>query len=224
MQCPLRMSTAAIILLLGPMVRVGHAEDGDSESDPAQRFSQLAESEAKSYRFAIAGKTDGFQLQPDSVLNWTNPVSGSIRGKVFIWTHEGRPCAIASIYKYDEKTLLSTEFHSLMTEQFRAIRDDGITWSPSDSGVNVRPFVNANPPSTTRAARRLEMRSFARRFSAERIDPDESKWSLRLMPQPLFRYEAPVPGVIDGAVFALAQGTNPDVILLIEAFQDGRAA
>ena len=125
MQCQLMKFTATIVVLLGLMARAGRTDDGDSQSDLAQRFSQLAETEAKSYRFAIAGKKDGFRLQPKPLLRWTNPVSGSIRGSVFIWTHKGRPSAIASIYKYDEKTLLSTEFHALMSDPFRAIRDDG---------------------------------------------------------------------------------------------------
>ncbi len=37
------------------------------------------------------------------------------------------------------------------------------------------------------------------------------------MSQPLFRYEAGDPEVIDGALFAFVEGTDPDVFLCLEA-------
>ncbi len=220
MHCKLLKSTIVMVVLLGLMARAGTAGDKALESDLAQRFSKLAEAEAKNYKFAAAEKTDCFRLRPEPVLRWTNPVSGSIRGAVFIWTHDKRPSAIASIYKYDEKTLLSTEIHSLSSQPFRARRDDGATWSPSEGGV-VRHLIPDGPmPSESTAVRQRQMRAIARQFSAARHDPDESERNLRLMSRPLFRYAAPESGVIDGAIFAFVQGTNPDVILLIEAIQN----
>ena len=37
------------------------------------------------------------------------------------------------------------------------------------------------------------------------------------MPQPLLRYAAPDSGVIDGAVFAFAEATDPEALLILEA-------
>ena len=37
------------------------------------------------------------------------------------------------------------------------------------------------------------------------------------MPNPLYHYSSERHGVIDGAVFGFAQGTNPEVVLLVEA-------
>jgi hypothetical protein len=37
------------------------------------------------------------------------------------------------------------------------------------------------------------------------------------MPQPVYRYAHADSGVIDGALFALAYGTNPEVLIQIEA-------
>lgn len=40
---------------------------------------------------------------------------------------------------------------------------------------------------------------------------------LRLLPQPLYRYPGDDPATKDGAVFAFVTGTDPEVILQIEA-------
>ena len=46
-----------------------------------------------------------------------------------------------------------------------------------------------------------------------------AEWELRLLPQPLYRYESTDPDVLDGAVFAFvtSAGTDPEVILMVEA-------
>ena len=47
----------------------------------------------------------------------------------------------------------------------------------------------------------------------------ERRWELRLLPQPLYRYESTDPDVLDGAVFAFvtSAGTDPEALLVLEA-------
>jgi hypothetical protein len=62
------------------------------------------------------------------------------------------------------------------------------------------------------------MRSLARRFQAHQFwDPDNSRFELRLLAQPLHRYEDPDRGLVEGGLFILANNTNPEVVLLLEA-------
>jgi hypothetical protein len=63
------------------------------------------------------------------------------------------------------------------------------------------------------------MRSLARDFSATTRDMNDRQWELRLLSQPLYRYESTDPDVLDGALFAFVSsaGTDPEVILTIEA-------
>lgn len=42
-----------------------------------------------------------------------------------------------------------------------------------------------------------------------------------MLPQPLYRYESRRSDILDGAVFAFVQGTDPESLLLLEAFQKG---
>ena len=67
--------------------------------------------------------------------------------------------------------------------------------------------------------RLVQTRSLAREFSGHTIDVNKERWELRLLSQPLFRYEKPEGDVIDGALFAFvtSAGTDPEVVLALEA-------
>lgn len=67
------------------------------------------------------------------------------------------------------------------------------------------------------------MKALAREFSARMIDQQDGKdvrSDLRLQSQPLIRYEPTNQATFDGALFSFALGTDPEVILLLEARTD----
>jgi hypothetical protein len=51
---------------------------------------------------------------------------------------------------------------------------------------------------------------------------DKDQQVLRLLPQPVYRYGRPDEAVADGAIFAYCKGTNPEVLLLVEAVKNGK--
>ena len=68
----------------------------------------------------------------------------------------------------------------------------------------------------------------ARRFRAyEFFEPKPGdrpeRYELRLLPQPVVRYEDPASGVIDGGLFFLVYGQNPEIALMIEAGREKEA-
>jgi len=69
----------------------------------------------------------------------------------------------------------------------------------------------------------IQMRSLAREFTAHSIDYQMERWELRLLGQPLYRYEKPEGDVVDGALFAFvtSAGTDPEVIVALEAHRNG---
>ena len=54
----------------------------------------------------------------------------------------------------------------------------------------------------------------------ELFDPKEDATELRLAPSPLYSYSAPGGGVTAGAVFSFVVATDPEAILLVEAFDE----
>ena len=65
------------------------------------------------------------------------------------------------------------------------------------------------------------MRDLAKEFTASETDRDGVIRELRLLTQPLYRYQSTDSAVLDGALFTFAEGTDTEIIMLIEARQNG---
>lgn len=87
-----------------------------------------------------------------------------------------------------------------------------------------RAIEGAEPPANSPARRLVQMRELARRFRASSYKDDGAPNELRLMPQPLFRYQDNAQGTVDGALFAFAEGNDAEALLLIEATTSARGA
>jgi len=143
---------------------------------------------------------------------------------VWLWTDRGRPVAAMKVERYQSGrfpipwlycfTSLSSELVDAdwtNAKPFRA-RQPGVKWQPL-----------SDDPATTRPARLVQMRDFARRFSVEllRDAAGTDRIQMRLLTRPLFRYDE-TPDVLDGAVFGFTgTGTNPDVLLLLDLPPNG---
>lgn len=216
----------ALAVLTPPAFAQLAAPAEQSDKDRAELTLELATEKAAEFDFYLGGDpTKKLTLHPRSVLRWSNPVSTALYGEVFIWTSNGRPEIIASMHKFfqPDRRHMSGEFHSLSQGLIVGRRDEREVWAPQEAGVTLAMLPGA--PSVARAApRRLsQMRTLARGFSAEvsgRNEPDNLE-QLRLLPKPIYRYESNDPALLDGAIFAFVQGTNPEVLLLLEARQSG---
>jgi len=213
------------LLLTFMIASVTLADDPPAESGKTIEEQQIAEAlelttnVARDFSLTIANDDETpLKFQPKSLLQWSNPTEGTIYGNVFIWTREKRPQAIVSIYKwYAPFSHGSIEFHSLSTEPVIARRDDRVVWQPAKGGVEWKPLPGDLRPADTRERRLIQFRQIARQFAIEKTDREQVTRNLRLMTQPIYRYETAAEAVVDGALFAFAQGTDPEVVLLLEA-------
>jgi hypothetical protein len=167
---------------------------------------------------------------PQSLLRWSNPEIGRVYGDVFVWTDSGRPAAIVSMYRfYVPWQSLNAEFLALRPAPGLSVERDGQRlWAPQSGGVEWRPVPDAPVPARSHVARLRQMRLLAGRFSAaltdRRSDTSGDIKQLRLLTQPVFRYSAADAGKeTSGALFAFVIGTDPEVFVLVEAREDGRA-
>lgn len=153
----------------------------------------------------------------DPVLRWTNPVSGVVDGGLFVWEDASRrPVAAAQIFivpNADDVWL--HEFQSLTTEPMQFRYNGRIAWAPNSAGVNFEAISGAPKPASTPAARLLQMRRLAGRFSVKDDFEGKDKDRLRLMSTPLVRYRDNTTS--DGALFVYAHGTDPEMFVIIEA-------
>ena len=188
----------------------------DEQDEKADRL-ELMRSAARAYQIVLT-TDDGpeeLKLRSEPLLRWTNPIRRTTDGTVFLWTHNERPAAVLCMYP--NLGALDHEFQSLAEAPLAAYYEgsDSPDWTPREPGVMFRPVPEAPSPAASSAARLSQMRGIARRFRAlfgERADEHE----LRLLTQPLYRYPAKGAAENDGAVFAFVQGTDPEMLLILE--------
>ncbi|QEG43608.1 hypothetical protein [Roseimaritima ulvae] len=174
-------------------------------------------------RVQVSGGADGKQtlkMQAKPLLNWSNPERNSPAGGMFLWTLDGRPqvamCMYPNLGNYD------MEFQSLSEWGLHARLGEQSIWHPADSDLEMRVLENVPDVGPAAPSRLLQMRRIARGFSAKLVPPNRDEKPLRMLATPLYRYPAsldngkPKP-YVDGAVFAFVQGTDPEVLLIIEA-------
>ena len=188
----------------------------------ADRPLEFQEFRQAAVRYRIVTESDPpktMVLAPEPILHWTNPLRRTSNGAVFIWVADGRPEAVASFYRYvsDGKTVEDHEFQSLMTTRgLTATRDGQKVWTPPTAGMSLATIPGAPRPAGAPAGRLRQMRDLAHEFHAF-LGTREDRSELRLLPKPLYRYEANRPELLDGALFAFVVTTDPEVLLMIEA-------
>jgi hypothetical protein len=71
------------------------------------------------------------------------------------------------------------------------------------------------------AARSRQLKQLAQKFTGHQFwDPNNSRYELRRIERPLHTYRDEAGGLLEGGLFALANGTNPEILLFVEARVD----
>jgi|GEM_PF-1482831 len=161
------------------------------------------------------------KLHPEPVLSWVNPVRYQQQGLVYVWTDQGKARAIGGVFtNYFSETRMYTshEFHSLSSVGLQAKFAGKDVWHPDEPGLSFQAVVDAPAPATKKPARLLQMRRMAQKFSAHSITHESSRYELRLLSTPLFRYETAEDDIHDGAIFSMVSsaGTDPEILLVFE--------
>lgn len=204
------------------------AADGAPEA-AQERLQALHLQEAAHWTmFVGADRQAPARLQEAPVYIWTNPVrSGGQNGAVYVWLDRGRPVVIGTIFSFptDGRRAVWNEFHSLAPGDLRPERAEGETWRPQ-APVKLERLPGSAAPEDSPSRRLIQMRAIGRQFSAHSVDNREERWQLRLLTQPLYRYQQPDADTIDGALFAFvtSAGADPELILALEARRSAEGA
>jgi len=217
---------ALLTFLAGRVLPADEVPNADDDTGNAEAFQKYAKETAAGYDIRL--KSDGARklaLHDGSVLRWTNPVGGHrAHGEVFLWTDRGRPAAVLSLYQVTEANVVHEhhEFGSLALRGLAAARSGQSAWSPAMAGVELKPFPDASTPQSSPKLRLTQMRRLAGQLRADKTTREEVKRELRLLSNPVYRYESDDPEVLDGALFSFVEATDPEVFLMIEARKSGK--
>jgi hypothetical protein len=178
--------------------------------------------EFESYQIELEGlKPMPLTMEPNSLLNFSNPERGTFAGAAFLWTHEGRPELISCAYGRGQ--WLRHEFHSLSADPIVAERA-GSRVHRFKPGLQWRDLPGAPEPVASRPLRLAQMRRQAERFRVtivvQRPVANQGPAEMRLLPQPVYR--SPETSTEDIAVFLFVQGTDPECALMLQPTSDKR--
>jgi hypothetical protein len=217
--------TALALLGLGVSMASPQQPEAPKDQSEAKKGDWLHEAylkDASEYDFFLDdAKKQRLKLLRDPVMRWTS--GGDYKGEVYVWTHQGTAAVVGCIFSGPQgKTSRSVmhEFHSLAPNPLHAGARGGTGWLSQEPGIRLEPLADAPEPAKNQVRRLTQMRDIARRFTSQ-VDRENARSEMRLLPQPIYRYEVADEGspVVDGAVFAFVwtAGTDPEVLLVIEA-------
>lgn len=218
--------TVSTIALLVVLVARGHAQpprDATPEVNPgAQQQEKLAffHQRIAGARVTLAGHPDEpCRLLDAPLIQFENSISHIHDGFLFLWTHRGRPAALVKSYYNAPNRTWGRTYLSLATEPLTLREGERTLWEPKAAAISWTRLDEVPAPAEKPQQRLAQMRDLARQFQI--IDcwgiKDPTDWRLRLLPSPLYRYEVPDDGVIDGALFGYVLTSAPEALVLVEA-------
>lgn len=190
-----------------------------AEETPFARFTQAA----STYDLKLQDRARSpLTLMPQPIMKWSNPARNNEDGAVFLWLKDGRPEVIGSLFTYKIKRVRTKhELHSLATVPLKGTYQGTAVWNAPAAGVVFAAVPGASEPAETSRQRLVQLKALAREFTAKLTDKNQQATELRLLPQPLHRYEPTSGDVRDGAIFSFAIGTDPEALLLLELRRTG---
>ena len=225
------VSSDPSVLLTGDEPGSEAQSDGTDKREHEARLAAMRD-RAKTFEVerTAAEDRETVLLRDAPLFRYSDQPRGFIDAALWCWGGEGRPVALAKVEMVvDDRGAPFWQYCLASTaERPIAVRFGGAArFATSKPGVEFKPVPAAPAPHDKPAGRLRQMKEVFARFSAtirsKHVDgKDLVSQEMRPLASPLHRYAEPGAGVVDGLVFGLTtNGTNPDLILLIEAGADG---
>lgn len=215
-------SAASLVLLLSNVMAQDGGAGADETAEKEQRAAYLRAMRRMAAECKVVRLTDdgevGCTMTKKSVLNWADSARHPdllVPGTCWIWHDQGRPQLIGEIYGRTNDVGAWNMFNCSLSSDEVRFTGGSHSWIAQGSYYTPMAIPNSTV-AESKAARTFQLKQLARRFDSHQFW-DGERYELRLLSQPLYRYEDERAGIIDGAIYALVHGTNPEVLLLIEA-------
>lgn len=198
----------------------------NKESDAAKRSRdelQVCLDHVASMKLQYAETGAVIERVPNPVLRFGAPIFGNHHGALWVWGRRGRPVAVLEMCQQMKDGFWHHGSHCTTDASIKLTMPTGQVWTPKSNSVTFKPLPGAPIPAETPAARMRQMKAFAQKITAHELwtwpTGDGSRHELRMLPTPVHRYEDAEQQLVDGALFIIAQGTNPEATLFFEAVQ-----
>ncbi len=197
-------------------------EGEQKEATQAPGTERLAEMKRKADAIRVFGAdgTTELKMVAEPVLRFSDPAREFSDATIWALGERGSPVALMSMERYQSQNKWWCELVALSPDKF-PVGTPGWKWSPSKPSLELQRFAEAPAAAETAAGRLQRMKALARRFSVSEDGGMDDHYELRLMPQPIHRYADEEQGLVDGALFVFAYGTNPEAVAAVECHREG---
>lgn len=153
------------------------------------------------------------------LLYYGDPTRENDRGSVWGWAEKGRPVALIELYQnVNNRTKWVYALCNTSGGKLRASRGGEPWWGENGSASELKDVPGAPVPAADGPHRQRQLKQLAGKFTGHQFwDPNNSRFELRRLDRPLHTYRDEGAGILDGALYALANGTNPEIVLFVEA-------
>lgn len=178
---------------------------------------------AESLKLTVGNETEIHRVKPVPLLRYNDPTVTTTDGTLWLWEVRNRPVAAICLFMDSRDGFQwNYELVALENDPLKVEGRASWNWRPQKSDRGWQSIVTP-PPADTASQRLTQMKTMAALFEGEEtINGELSR--MRLLPRPVHRYSAPEEGVLDGALFLLVIGTNPEVIVQVDALKQTPAA
>lgn len=200
--------------------------DQSAEANANEQVRRQAERVVRNIEMQIWSDDKWMKVEriKDPVLNYSDPTRGDHRGTVWGWGAKGRPVALLELWQdVDSRTTWYFTICNTSGGKVRARYADAPWWDANDSAVELKDIPGAPAPSEEASVRPRQLKLLAAKFSGHEFwNPGNTRYELRLLKRPLYTYRDEANGLLEGGLFTLANGTNPEIMLFVEARVDAK--
>jgi hypothetical protein len=218
------------------------ADDADENADKQagqarkERFTNYMRDFAESTAIRLAAVNgepeQTAKLVPNPVFRYSDEERFIPDATLWVWTRDARPVAFQKVEGNNHgggqmwTICFASLSEGLLNVRWPLARPPR-EYTARTPGVTFEPIPKADPPAETARKRTAQLRALKDRFSGRLGVNDQGKGGAetRTMAKPIFEYADPESKLPMGAIFGLSStGTNPDLLLLIEARRDEAGA
>lgn len=196
----------------------------DAEKKTKEQYRREAEKAIRSIDLEIIRDDKWTKVEriENPLLFYSDPTRSNDRGSVWGWGRKGRPVALLEIWQdTNGRPRWDVALCNTSGGKLRARRADISWWRENASAAELQDIPGASAPSADARLRQRQLKLLAEKFTGHEFwDPDNTKYKLRLLKRPLHTYRDEESGVLDGGLFTLTNGTNPEIVFFVEARVD----
>ncbi|MDB5350358.1 MAG: hypothetical protein JWN86_1605 [Planctomycetota bacterium] len=228
--------TSLVVLLISSL---GVAQEPDPKDDRAARLEEMTRL-IKDLKISDTSRpsADDAVVSPQPLHRWNDPTRDFSDGTLWAFGSVGRPVALGTMELYGTPKGVENWSIELIAvapgpilgsasgtylplgAAYRPGLGGPLRWTPKGNGVEMSAVPGGAGPGISESERLRQMKTIASRITAKEIGPtngDDQQFELRLLPRPIHRYDEPKKGLLDGAIFVYAYGTNPELLAFVEA-------